>query len=291
MVGQKGVWAETLRGMIEDPNGPQVDLRKEIILNLGQRVSMITAYKLPITTDSERLLFAIEVKNEAAVAKAIEKSLKSEAEGPSPTMKKRVIDGHVIWEVVEEEQQGVPSITLEVPALNPKKEKPKSSTPKEEQDDQDKEKEPHFLPHQSITVANGRLLIASHIDIIEKVLKPVPEADMLRNNAEFKKIWGVVDKKLGLPAECAREFSWTDEEMRPTYELMKQGKMPESQTLLARALNSFSGASKKGTPRKQRISGQNLPDYSVVRKSFGPAGLGVTSEPTGWFLKGFLEKR
>lgn len=283
MVGEEGVWAQTLAGMIGDPYGPQLDLRKELIGQLGQRVTMISDYKLPITTTSERLLWAIEAKDEKAVAKAIEKSMKND-----PTAKKRVVDGHVVWEIVEEEQPKVPSISLDVPSLTPKKETKKA--PKDPTEEEE-EKEAHFLPHGAITVANGQLLVASHIDFLLKILKPVEEANMLRNNAEFQKVWETVDKKLGLKGQCVREFSFTDEEFRPTYELIRQGKMPESESLLGRALNTISGAAKKGTMRQQRISGKNLPEYDVVRRSLGPGAVAVSSETDGWFIKGILTKR
>ena len=64
---------------------------------------MVSDYNLPITTTSERLLWAIEIKAEAAVARAIEKCVKND-----PTIKRREIDGHVIWEIVEEEETSVP---------------------------------------------------------------------------------------------------------------------------------------------------------------------------------------
>jgi len=283
-VGQEGVWAETLRGMKDDPNGPGIDLRKELIENLGQRITVISDYKLPITTSSERLLFAIEAKDEKAVAKAIEKSVKND-----PTIKKRTIGDRVIWEIVEEEQPQVPGISVDIPSLTPKKEKPGKPEPKEEEEPE--EKEGHFLPHGAITVTHGRLLVASHLDFLLKVLKTIPEPDMLRSNLEFRQVWDTIGNKLNLSAQCARQFSFTDEEFRPTYELIKQGKMPESESLLGRALNTASGATKKGAPRKQQISGKNLPDYQVVRRSLGPGGLGVMSEPNGWFLKGILDKR
>ena len=284
MVGEEGVWAQTLRGMKEDPYGPQIDLRQELIKNFGQRVTMITDYKLPITTNSERLLFAIEVKDEKAVAKAIEKSVKND-----PSAKKRVINGRVVWEIVEEEQPTVPSISLDVPSLTPKKETPKDKEKEEEKDEG--EKESHILPHAAITVANGHLLVASHLDFLLKVLKPVEAPNMLRNNLEFQQVWSIADKKLGMKQQYAREFSWSDEEIRPTYELIRQGKMPESESLLGRALNTFSGAAKKGTIRQQRISGKNLPSYDVVRRYLGPGALAATSEADGWFLKGILLTR
>ncbi len=164
IIDEKGVWTQTLEGMKTDPSGPQIDLRKDLIANLGQRVTMVADYTLPITTTSERLLWAIETKNQAAVAKAIEKCVKND-----PTIKQRMIDGHVVWEIVEEEDTGVPTVEGRRASLTPKKDDGK--TKPDEKDDQDKES--HFLPHGAITVAHGQLFIASHIDFLVKTLKPL----------------------------------------------------------------------------------------------------------------------
>ena len=105
--GEKGIWDQALEGMEKDVKGPHLNLRKELILNLGQRITMLTDYQLPITTSSERLLFAIEAKDEKAVATAIEKCVKNDS-----AVQRRVIDGRVIWEIVEKEQPKVPSISI-----------------------------------------------------------------------------------------------------------------------------------------------------------------------------------
>jgi len=281
VVGEPGVWKDTLAGMIGDPNGPQVDLRKELIENLGQRVTMVSDYKLPITPQSERLLFAVEVKDAKgaqAVAKAIEKCFKND-----PGAKQRTIEGRVIWEIVEEEQPKVPSLSVEVPTLTPKKEGPKVK-----EDEEEEEAKSHLLPHGAITVGEGHLLIASHIDFLLKILKPLEPAKLLRNNQAFLDVWKTAQGRFGMSEQCGRDFWWTDEKVRPTYELVRQGKMPESETLLARALNSVSGAAKKGTLRQQKIKGGKLPDYEVVRQALGPVTAATASEPSGWFFKGVL---
>lgn len=282
MVGEPGVWAETLRAMKIDPHGPKIDLREELIKQLGQRVTVVTDFELPITPQSERLLFAIEVKDAEAVAKAIEKCVKND-----PSAKKRVIDGQVIWEIVEEEPSKVPSLSVDVPSLAPRDEKPKKLEESEEPKEDD-EKEGHFLPHGAMTVTKGNLLIASHIDFLMKVLKPIPEDKMLKNDPDFKKTWSIAETKLGMKEQCGRAFAWTDQEVQPTYELIRQGKMPESESLLGRSLNTFSGAAKKGTIRKQRIDGKKLPEFEVVQKAFGPGAACSMSEGNGWFVKGFL---
>ncbi|MGA2256900.1 MAG: hypothetical protein ABSG53_19790 [Thermoguttaceae bacterium] len=280
IIGEKGIWKETLKGMITDPNGPQIDLQKELIANLGQRVTMVADYNLPITTTSERLLWAIETKDDAAVAKALEKCVKND-----PTIKKRMIAGHVVWEIVEEEDTGVPQLKVDVPALTLKKDDGKA---KSDEKDDDQDKEGHFLPHGAITVAHGQLFIASHIDFLVKTLKPVDANSRLATQPGFQKVWDITFGELGVKAQSSRSFSWTDRAVQPTYELIRQGKMPQSESLLGRTLNSLAAPGKKGAPRQQRIDGSKLPDFGVVGKALGPSTAAMTSEANGWFIKGVL---
>ena len=272
------VWQQTIDQMINDKDGPQIDIRKELIAQLGQRVTMVADYRLPITTTSERLLWAIEVKDAAKVEKAIEKCVNGD-----PSFKKRTINGQVIWEIVEEEDKGMAPPTIELPGgLGPKKDAKK---PDGEEDD----KEGHFLPHGAFTVAQGQLFIASHIDFLVKSLKPIAPAEQLATQKEFLSVWDLTFNHLGLKQQTARSFSWSDRAVQPTYELIKQGKMPQSESLLGRTLNSLSAAGKKGALRQQRINGAKLPDFAkVVAPALGPATASMTAEKDGWFVKGVL---
>jgi hypothetical protein len=286
-VGEEGVWEQTEKGFIEDPFGPKVDLRKDLIANLGQRVTMVSDCKLPIDTNSERLLWCVEVKDgkQKQVALAIEKLVKADN-----TIKRREFQGNIIWEIVEPTESAVPSIELDVPSLTPKKEGPKEKD-KEKEDDNDNgdDKEPHFLPHGAFSVANGHLMLATHIDFLKKVLTPIPEANMLKNDPEFKQTYAIVDNRFGLQARSGLHFTFANRELRPAYELIQQGKMPESQSLLGRILNTLYGSAKKGAIRKQRINGGNLPNYAFVEKALSTGATAASSEETGLFYKGFLK--
>ncbi|HYW80692.1 MAG TPA: hypothetical protein VE890_14020, partial [Thermoguttaceae bacterium] len=87
---------------------------------------------------------------------------------------------------------------------------------------------------------------------------------------------------------CARTFNRTDENARATYELIRQGKMPESETVLGRLLNALLGGGQAGVDRLQRIDGKNLPPFDTVRRYMGPGGMVVGVEQEGWFFKGIL---
>ena len=84
-------------------------------------------------------------------------------------------------------------------------------------------------------------------------------------------------------------FGRIDEEVRPTFELIRQGKMPESKTMLGKLLNNMlttEAERKEGILRKQRVDGSSLPSFEAVRRYFGPPGHVVRSDKDGWFVTG-----
>lgn len=279
--GAKGAWMETIDGLKRDPHGPQVDLREDLVKFFGERVSMLTDYQLPITTTSERLLFAIEIKDGEAVAKALKKLLKDD-----PTVRRREKAGHIIWEIVGEKAEP-PKMEFEfgdLPPVAPARPPKMRNQWDDEEEEEDNPK--RLLPHAAITVCNGHLFVASHMDFLLKIIAPEKEPDLLKDDVDYRLVAAEIDK-LEPKQKCFRFFSRTDEEYRPTYELIRQNKMPEGETMLARMLNVLFGEGKKGTTRAQKIDGSELPEYQVVRRYLGPAGMQVSSEKDGWFLKGF----
>ncbi len=271
--GETGVWEDTLKSLKEDPHGPQIDLRQELIEHLGHRITLVTDYQMPITTTSERILFGIQVKEgkDKDVAKAIEKSMKGD-----PSARTREQDGLVIWEIVEQEAP-----PPEIPGVQIGDEPSLSTPPKHKL-----KTEERLFPHMAITVSNGQLLVASHLDFLQKILKTHEPRNLLRNDADYRLVSETIDN-MQPKEKCAHVFSRTDEEYHPTYELIRQNKMPESESLLGRILNQLFGEGKKGQPRHQKLDGSQLPEFDTVRHYLSPAGLQATAEEDGWFIKGF----
>jgi hypothetical protein len=82
-------------------------------------------------------------------------------------------------------------------------------------------------------------------------------------------------------------FGRTGDELRPTFELLRQGKMPQAKTMLGKFLNNLLLTEEEredGTIRKQQIDGSNLPDFEDVKHYLGPAGRVLRSEKDGWFV-------
>ena len=261
-----------LQSIEDDPNGPQVNLRRDLIAHLGERAVMISDYQLPITPKSERILVAVEVSDPKAVATTIAKTMKTD-----PDARRREYNGYEIWEIVDEETE-LPMVTIEHSAA--------FASNANEEEDEVIEEEKKMLPNSVVTVAHGRLIVATHLDFLVKVLNTVSERDSLRSSVDF----GIVRNELNrlVPGEhCVQTFSRTDEEYRAVYELIRQGRMPEAETMMGKMLNNVLGDGKEGSVRQQKIDGSKLPDFETVRRYFGPGGLSVVSEADGWSLTGF----
>jgi hypothetical protein len=272
--GEEGVWEQdVLPSLEQDPNGPQINLREELFRHLGSRVIVITDYQLPISTTSERLLFAVETQNPEAVAKAIEKTLKDEED-----IRRKEFQGHVIWETIPKEIPEEFKVKVKVPPLG--------FGPREEAEEEEEAEAPPLLPNMAVTVAHGHLLVTSHYDFLLKVLEPIDEREALGRAVDYLHVEETI-QNLGKSELCLRSFSRTDAEYRPTYELIREGKMPESRTMLGRVMNTLFQADQKGTFREQKIDGSKLPEFDYVRRHLGPAGFFGTSEEDGWFFKGF----
>jgi plasmid stability protein len=153
-----------------------------------------------------------------------------------------------------------------------------------------REKEGRLLPHSTVTVAKGHLLIASHRDILERVLSAEDGPASLAAAPDYAAVQAELGKFVGA-ATSARGFGREDETVLPTYELLRQGNMPQSKSLLGQMLNDMLGDGKPGTVREQKIDGSTLPEFDVVRRYFGTNGLAMETRSQGWYIVGLALPR
>lgn len=269
---------EIIVGLAKDKDGPQVDLRTDLVAHFAERASMITDCRRPITPESERLMFAIELTDADAVRATIDKAFDAD-----PDAEKRVFEEHVIWEIIKDDQAiEVEELQIEggFDEFDPFGEANVPNAPPAESEEK-------ILPNSAITVANGHLIVASHVDFIVEMLQRPVGTDLLSDAADYQQITDAL-AKIGADESSFRFFARTDETYRPTYELIRQGKMPQSKTLLGKLLNELLGPDEKGILREQQIDGTKMPDFDAVRRYLGPSGMFVRSEENGWYMGGCL---
>jgi hypothetical protein len=96
-------------------------------------------------------------------------------------------------------------------------------------------------------------------------------------------------------------FSRTEKEIRPAYELLRTGRLPESKslagTLLRRVLEGDQpqDGQRRGTSQdptrdpsrgKQKVDGSSLPEFEQISRYFGLNGMSMQSTADGWYFVG-----
>ena len=276
VVGEKGVYEDVLASVKEDPDGPQIDLQKDLVDCLGSRVTLIADHATPITTESERLVIVVEAVDPKRVAATVAKSMSID-----PDRVKIDVQGFVAWELIDR-SMAIPQLEVELPG---------GAVPHTDDDDAQRrrgklrDREEKLLPHSVVTVAHGHLFVASHRDILERVLATSGAVETLGSATDYTRLASELSRLL--PGKsAARSFTREEKAIRPAYEMLRQGSMPKSRSLAGQLLNGLLGDGKPGTVRIQRLDGSTLPDFELIRRYFGTAGLGMQSLPEGWYVTG-----
>ncbi len=279
IVGEPGVFDDVISSLKEDPDGPQIDVENDFIKHLGGAVMITGDHVLPFGPDCERMLIAIATNDPAAVAATIAKSMATEA-----NTKRIEIGDHIIWETVPDESGAAGRSTRVRAGRDDDDDRPRGQLG-------DPDSSP--FPNAAVAVAHGHILIASHRDLLERVLQGkspsfAAEPDYTAAVEELRRI---------LPGDVAlRTFGRTEQMVQPTYELLRAGKGPENKSLSGRIANallsarenpgSAPGTKKPKEPRRPRVDGTTLPEFEKIRRYFGTAGMTMQTVPDGWMFVG-----
>ncbi len=279
IVGEAGVFDDVISSLKEDPDGPQIDVENDLIRHLAGSLTVAGDHVLPFGPDCERMLIALEASDPETVAATIAKSMATEA-----NTKKIDYGGHVIWETIPDDEGRARRSTRVRTADEDDDERPRGTL--------GGEPDTAAFPNGAVAVAHGHVLVASHRDILEKVLdgKSPPfesEPDYRASVEELKAI---------LPGDAAlRTFARTASMIQPTYELLRAGKGPENKSLTGRMVSALIDArehpgagfgKKPSTPRKPRIDGTTLPEFAKIARYFGTAGMTMQTVPEGFLFAG-----
>ena len=292
MPGEEGVWQDIVDGLKNDPHGPKIDVREELIVNLGSRILGMSRYEKPITIDSESIVFAVELKSgqEAAMLAGIEKLF-----GTDPEMQATEYKLYKIWHRRPAEGFVEPDYEI-LDIFNDKPSGSGNTAPPavpQQANDAPADRDPMF-PEGGIVVAKNCLFISTNIEYLKVTLDRL-DAEIkssIGDEAEYKMVnqifanMGLMDKP-----HFFQFFARTHETLRPTYEMVRLDRMAQSQTLFAKLLNEVLSQQEETGIRRQIIDGSTLPEFDKVQHYFGTAGIYGVSEDDGYFIKGFTQER
>lgn len=265
------IFDDIMESIAKDVNGPRVDIRRELIAHLGDRITFATDHHLPIGPECERYLIAVETRNATQVSAAMDRLMSAD-----PSVRRLRRGKLLIWEIVKpEEPQEL--VKVEVQGFGGFGQ-PTPPPPPSRND--------ALLPNVAITVANGHLVVGSHVDYLVETLGAAPGTTRpLCEVATHQRVQQAL-ANLGAGNDCAQMFTCLARSCHPSYEMIRQGRMPESKSPLGQLLNMVLGPKEPGAVRQQEIDGSKMPAFEAVSRYLGPAGLFVQTEADGWLIRG-----
>jgi len=280
IVGEEGVFDDVIASLKEDPDGPQIDVRGDLIRHLGGRCVVASDHETPLEPDCERMLIALETRDAEAVAAILAKGMTSE------TGVRRVDSGgNVIWETIK------PTAAREAAPAAGGDDAADDAALRRRTRQRERQDNDSVWPNLSVAVAHGHVFVASHRDFLERVLANGSSSSVAEDGS-YKAVAAELKQLIG-DERALSSFNRTERLVRPAYELLRAGRLPESKslagTLLTRLLDNDpqqAGKRQDAGPRKQKVDGSSLPEFEQIRQYFGVNGMSMQSTPDGWYFVG-----
>ncbi len=260
---------------IRDDEDTQIDIEKDVVANFTEDLYIMSENRIDGEETQERAVSAIRIKNPERVAEVLNKALDGDKDA-------QLFDypAHPVWEI---RPQAVDEEIFEVDGGNLGFET--------DEDEEQVERKP-LLDRSAITVFGDYLMVSSHpellVDIIEQAQHP--EAT-LGQDANYQRVIEAMEREGGKSRSFQRIIR-TDLSWRIKYQLLREGKFVESDSLLAAILRRIKETNETAEPTESvEIDMSKLPAFSEVEEYLQPAGGFVVTEDLGWSTTYFLLRK
>ena len=271
MIGNQGVFDEVINGIKNDVNGPQIDIRNEVLPLLTNDIVAITDNKDgEVEVDSRRNLIAVKVNDAKKAAAILDRVMKAEANAEMLESQ-----GITIWKVTNEKEAIDPDEFAEFGAF----------------DDEDEEQEEPWLNHWAICVLDSYFVFASHTEMIEEAIAQSRSGGEghLSGEADFQRIRHAIMQLMDEQHPCAWKISRNQLAFRVQYELFRQGKLKDSESMLSTLLGRLIETDPtEGEEQGSGFDGHSLPPFETIAHKFQPSGFKVLTTTNGWEFGGLL---
>lgn len=270
LAGTPGVFHEVIEGIKMDINGPRIDIRTEVLPHLTNDIYSISDNKPgQADVDSRRNLIAVRLNSPAAtaaMADVLDRAMKNE-----PDAELIEFQGQHIWKVVHRDDEEVVDLAADfggdfgAPAANPNQPQP-------------------WLSNWAITVFDEYLMFASHADLITEAIQQAQSTTQspLLAEQDYERVKAAITQHFGSNNGSAWQIVRTSLAYRVPYELFREGKLMESQSMLASILDRLLQNETEMRIKEQKLSGSKLPPFNQISHFLQPSGLMVRSTPNGW---------
>ncbi len=276
LAGTPDVFDEVIEGIKRDPNGPRIDIKQDVLPQLTNDIYAISDSKPGVPdVDSRRNLIALKVKNTDAMSKVLDRAMRNE-----PDAELVDFEGHAIWQVVRRDDQ---EIDLggdfgDFGAAPPQQNAAGAGAPQP------------WLNNWAITVYDGYLMFASHVEVIEDAITQAKSGkeSPLSEEKDLLRVSAAIDTHFGEDPASAWQIVRNSLAYRVQYELFRAGKLQDSQSMLASLLDNLLQSDSEIKDKAPKINGATLPPFEKIARFLQPGGLMFRTTEHGWEFGGLL---
>ena len=258
--GEEGVFDDVLLDILEEPDGPQIDVRKELIQQLSTPTTMATfSPETDLSAGSQ--VVAMPVADSATVERAVRRMLEGDPDVQPQSLGERTA---WVFRNLADEQRATDAEPASM--LGPD------------------------LSGVAIVVAQDSLFSASDAEVLRQVVEnksppanEVQELVRIRNEIQQRAAGPIVGWRVSQPRR-----GW-----RGWYESLRGGTLPTSDSIPGALLDLILPAapdSGEETARAPRVDFTLLPEVSALEPYLLPMGFWAEATEDGWLIVGFAPK-
>ena len=280
-----GAFERVLQDFKNDPD-MQLNIRK-LIGQLDSEWTILSATAKPIDGNSERVAIAFKLKADADGDFVLDSVRRAIGNGRATKIN---LGGKTVIEVDSETSDAEDEIPDDLDIFDDPLEG-------EGLDDEEPEEEVFTLfDKKYFAIEHGHLIVANHKDYMKQVLAN-KQKQKLAEMSDYERVDAALQKLVDNKIFSSRQFGRLDKALEANYELLRQGKMEQSTTVLAKIINQIfkSGAQDENESSTEitRLDGKELPaDYAkAIAPYLGTMGWAMEDEKDGWRISGCVLKR
>lgn len=283
VIGKEGNFDAVLDEMKKVPDF-KVDIRK-MVQSFGTRITIVAKTEEPVNEASEKMVIGIPLKDGVdekwlieSVGRAVKGKVKKLA-GYTCVIDDRTeikeVDG--IGDIPEIDEIEIEEIDDEIDEEEDEEADEKAATPRVT-----------IFNRRIMVIRDGHLLICNDKEYLKKILSLKPTNGFAKA-ADLSRLTKALGKFTQAERIRFRMFNRLDQMLKTNYEMMRTGKMAESETFVARMLNKVYGKKVAGDEKRaQQIDGSDLPsDYDgEIAPFLGQSGWVMETTDSGWLFTG-----
>jgi len=269
----KGTFDGMIEGIRDDPQGPQIDIFKELLPFLSTEFHVVTEIVKPISPDSKQSMVILKLNDpNKKLPKVLDRYGKGE-----PESKPIDFEGQRIWSF---ENKPETEIELDFGGGKDSKAKPAEEEP--------------LLDKWAMAIFGEYFIFASEVETIKEAIRRAKNpamSNLFGKEADVANVVEMLGDVAGGDGMSMVQITRSDRAFEMQYELFRQGLLPQSRSMMATIMDKILKPKTGGQPQVQKVNGAKLPPFAQIQHYFTASGGVVRTEKDGWSVQSFIMKK